>query len=194
MIDFDPNNPNDPDVRHFEFRPYLQAQESSIRRALRTGSFDEFYTLLDQHSLDHEQIEGCLMLLMVTYGRKTSNNEKLSECATALLERLTRPLTLVQLFTYGRGGTHVPLVRKFLSHCNASVATWAMLIASQQNNQQLFDLLYPHSDLEKAQRMVGRLTDEQRILFDERIARENCRCVLQQIVEDHGVARGESKL
>lgn len=134
------------------------------------------------------------MLLMVSYGRKTSNNEKLSECANALVERLTRPLTLIQLFTYERGGTHLSLVRKLLPHCNASVATLAMLTASQQNHQQLFDLLYPYSDLEKAQQMVRLLTDEQRILFDERMARENCCRVLQQTVKDHGAGRGERKL
>lgn len=191
MINFDPT---DPDVRHLEFRSNIQAHESLIRKAIRTGGFEAFYSLLDQHSLDHEQIEGCLMLLMVSYGRTTSNKKKLSECANALVARMTHSITLIELLTYGKLDSHLPLVQKFLPYCSASVATVAMLIASQQNNQPLFDLLYPHSNLEKAQRMVGSLADEQRILFDERIARENCHHVLQQTVAAHGVQRGDRKL
>lgn len=191
MINF---NPNDPDVRHLEFRSNIQAHESLIRKALRTGAFDTFYALLDQHLLDHEQIEGCLMLVMVSYGRKTSNNEKLIECANALVARLTRPITLIELLTYGRVSSHLTLVRKFIPHCSASAATIGMLTASEENNQQLFDLLYPHSNLEKAQQIAEFLTGAQRILFDERMAHENLCSVLKQTVAVHGGQRGDRKL
>lgn len=193
MINFDPN---DPDVRHLEVRSGISTHESCVRKALRTGAFDTFYDLLDQQPLSTQEIEGCLMLLMVSYGRKTPNDQndaQLRECADALLARVTEPLTLLELVTYNKG-IHVPLVRKFIPHCTASVITVGMLSASQSNNQQLFDLLYPHSDIEKAHRFLELLTDAQRVLFDERIAQERCHSVLNHTVAEHGTQRGERKL
>lgn len=190
MINFDPN---DPDVRHLEFRQGLTTHTSAVRKALRTGAFDTFYNLLDQQRLSTQEIEGCLMLLMVSYGRKTSDDAKLCECADGLLTHLTQPLTVIELLTYGTD-CHLPLVKKFIPHCTVAALTVGMLCASQDNNQQLFDLLYPHSDFEKSQRLLELLTDAERVLFEERMAQERCHSVLSATLDEHGTQRGERKL
>lgn len=193
MIRFDPN---DPDMRHLEFRQGLTIHAASVRKALRTGAYDLFYDLLKQQALSAQEIEGCLMLLMVSYGRKTSNDQndaKLRECADALLMHLTQPLTVIELLTYGTDH-HLPLVQKFIPHCTVAAITVGMLSASQDNKQQLFDLLYPHSDFEKAQCLIELLTDAQRVLFDERIAQEHCHSVLNNALSENGILRGERKL
>lgn len=186
--------PTDPDIRYSEFRSNITLEEHSMRRAIRVGDVNTVASFLQKYELDNEQIEGSLLLAVASFSR--NQDPRILECVDLLLERLTRPIMMLEVFIYARHPSDLIVIRKFINNCTTSVASMAVVHASKNNNQDLFDLLYPVSDWSKAQGFfrMSQCTKEERFLFDERTAQEDTNARLQQVVAECGVDQRTRKL
>lgn len=192
MSHFDSNS----NVRHFGFRPMKSDKEITMRGLLRTADWSALEVFLRTETVNTEDIERCLMFIVVSLKRNPAQDEHLVRCADMFLHALKTPLCMVDLLTYTRHPEHLSLIQKFIPYCSIGAVNAAVVHASKHQHSDLFELLYPHSNAAQVAQLCDQLelSDAERFLFDDRQQREHSKQVLTEVVGQNGRTQEARKL